>query len=276
MMTVGIVFTATQVPADTTAAATGENTSVIDYESLKKGLQEYIKTRPGKVSVYVKDIATGESFGIGEDEIHAAASTIKYPLILFIYEQAAQGKIDLEAKLTYTPEYYAQGTGILQGGPDGGEYTIRELSRLSLVYSDNIAWKMLLGCVGDEALTEYEKSLGAKATGMADGLYITTPEDMGIYLERLLAFRQDHRELADEMLDYMENTAFPEGIPQNLPEDIPVAHKMGALNDKFHDVGIVFGENPYIITIFTDDAWEEVSLQTLADVSRIVFEYQEG
>ena len=55
-----------------------------------------------------------------------------------------------------------------------------------------------------------------------------------------------------------------------------VAHKMGALNDKFHDVGIVFGKRPYIITIFTDEAWEAVSLQTLADVSRIINDYQES
>lgn len=125
-------------------------------------------------------------------------------------------------------------------------------------------------------LTAYEKALGAKATGGDNGLYITTPEDMGIYLERLLTFSKEKPELGNEVLHYMANSVFSEGIPQDLPADIIVAHKMGALNDKFHDVGIVFSNRPYIITIFTDEAWEKVSLQTLADVSRIVYDFQES
>jgi hypothetical protein len=51
---------------------------------------------------------------------------------------------------------------------------------------------------------------------------------------------------------------------------------MGALDDKFHDVGIVFGKRPYIITIFTRDGWEAVSLQTLADISRMVYDFQQN
>ena len=118
--------------------------------------------------------------------------------------------------------------------------------------------------------------MGAKATGGDNGLYITTPEDMGIYLERLLTFSKEKPELGNEVLHYMANSVFSEGIPQDLPADIIVAHKVGALNDKFHDVGIVFSNRPYIITIFTDEAWEKVSLQTLADVSRIVYDFQES
>jgi len=247
-----------------------------NYDVLRTQLEDYICTRPGKVSVYVKDFATGETLNLNSDQVYVAASTIKLPLVLYIYELAAQGKINLDAKLTYTPEYYAQGTGILQGEPFGGQYTIRELSRLSMEYSDNVAWKMLLDFMGQDKLTAYEKSLGAKATGGDNGLYITTPEDMGIYLERLLNFSEEKPEYGNEVLHYMANSIFSEGIPQDLPDDIVVAHKMGALNDKFHDVGIVFGNRPYIIAIFTDEAWEEVSLQTLADVSRIVYNFQES
>ncbi len=247
-----------------------------NYDVLRTQLEDYIGTRPGKVSVYVKDFATGETLNLNSDQVYVAASTIKLPLVLYIYELAAQGKINLDAKLTYTPEYYAQGTGILQGEPFGGQYTIRELSRLSMEYSDNVAWKMLLDFMGQDKLTAYEKSLGAKATGGDNGLYITTPEDMGIYLERLLNFSEEKPEHGNEVLHYMANSIFSEGIPQDLPDDIVVAHKMGALNDKFHDVGIVFGNRPYIIAIFTDEAWEEVSLQTLADVSRIVYNFQES
>jgi len=279
-------FSVPHVSANSTAKVAASNDVTLseksckndlpNYGALKEQLENYINTRPGKVSIYVKDLGTGKTLNIGSDQVYVAASIIKLPLVLYVYELAARGEINLEQKLTYTPEYYAQGTGILQGKPFGGQYTIRELSRLSIEYSDNVAWKMLLGFIGQDKLTAYEKSLGAKATGGENGLFITTPEDMGLYLERLLAFSKEKPVYGNEVLHYMTNSIFSEGIPQNLPKEIVVAHKMGALNDKFHDVGIVFARQPYIIVIFTDEAWEEVSLQTLADISRMVYDFQES
>jgi beta-lactamase class A len=252
------------------------NTTGPDYESLKLELQNYIKDRPGKISVYVKDLNSGKTLELGSDNVYAAASTIKLPLVLYLYELAAEGKIDLNATLTYTQEYYTRGTGILQGEPFGGRYTLRELSRLSIEYSDNVAWKMLLDFIDHDGLTAFEKSLGASATGKIDGLYITTPRDMGRYLEELLAFSKKYPDYGNELLYFMEHSIFKEGIPQDLPDGTIVAHKMGALDDKFHDVGIVFGKRPYIITIFTRDGWEAVSLQTLADISRMVYDFQQN
>ncbi|SHF54605.1 Beta-lactamase class A [Caldanaerobius fijiensis DSM 17918] len=252
------------------------NISYPDYSALKAKLQRYINTRPGQISVYVHDLTTGQTLSIGGDRVYAAASTIKLPLVLYLYEQAAAGKVDLNTKLTYTPQYYMQGTGILQGQPFGGQYTIRELSRLAIEYSDNVAWQMLLDYAGQDNLTAFEKSLGAKATGLVNGLSVTTPKDMDIYLSELLTFRDENYDLGNEVLYYMEHSIFSEGIPQELPSGVVVAHKMGALDDKFHDVGIVFGNRPYIITIFTENGWEDASLQTLADISRIVYDYQSG
>mgnify|MGYP001099902511 CR=1 FL=1 len=268
VLIVGVLLVSLPAPAEAPKATRPE------YGDLLIKLQQYISTRPGDISVYVKDLASGETLDLNSDKVVVAASTIKMPLILYVYEQAALGNIDLETKLIYTPEYFAQGTGILQGEPFGKQYSIRELSRLSMEYSDNVAWKMLLSYIGQDKLTIYEKSLGAKATGGDNGLYITTPSDMGRYLERLLTFSDEHPEFGHEVLYYMQNSIFSEGIPQDLPEETIVAHKMGALNDKFHDVGIVFGKRPYIITIFTDNGWEEVSLKTLADISKMVYEFQ--
>lgn len=274
-----LIFSVASAPVNSLVGAatnvSGEKVSP-DYTDLETQLESYINTRPGNVSVYVKDLTTGKTLNIESDKVYTAASTIKMPLILYVYELAAQGKIDMDTKLTYTSEYYAQGTGILQDEPFGGQYTIRELSHLSIKYSDNVAWRMLLGFIGQDNLTAYEKSLGAEAAGMQNGRSVTTPEDMGKYLDRLLAFSKEEPEYGEEVLDYLANTIFSEGIPQDLPEDIAVAHKIGALNDNIHDVGIVFGERPYAITVFTDEAWEEVSLQTIADISRMVYEFQES
>ena len=130
-----------------------------DYTKLKAQLDSYIKTRPGEVSVYVKDLETGKTLNIESDKVYVAASTIKLPLILYVYELAAQGQIDLNKKLTYTPEYYAQDKAFR-----GNRCWTIYIKELSVSVNTVMAWKMLLD-IRQDKLTAYEKSWGAKATG---------------------------------------------------------------------------------------------------------------
>ena len=66
--------------------------------------------------------------------------------------------------------------------------------------------------IGQDKLTAYEKSLGAKATGKIMVCSPTTPEDMGRYLDRLLEFSKEKPEYGTEVLHYMANSIFSEGI----------------------------------------------------------------
>ncbi|WP_170292001.1 serine hydrolase [Heliobacterium mobile] len=250
--------------------------SIPDYQVLKQRVQGYLDERPGQVSVYVQDLTTGASFDIGGDQIYMTASTHKLPTVLYLYTLAAQGKVDLNSTLTYTSDYYRQGTGIMQGEPFGKEYKLRELARLAIVYSDNAAWAMLLDYLGDDNLGQFEQSIGGTVTYYDDNSNpLTTPRDMGKYLAYLSVFRDNQPALGNEIFNALENTVYNDRIPSELPAGTVVAHKIGSLNDKFHDVGIVFAPNrPYIISIYSKDGWEAASVQTLADLSRIVYDYQ--
>jgi len=263
--------------AQTYQAGTGaQAVTVPDYSNLQSELQSYLSTRPGQWSVYVQDLSSGQSMGINAATAYDAASTIKLPLILYLYEQAAQGKVDLNTQLTYTSQYYEQGSGILQGQPFGGQYTLRQLASLAIKYSDNVAKNMIQAYVGYNNLIAFMQSLGGQVTYKVNGDTMTSPQDMARYLGALLVFRDENPALGNEILNYMEHSVYdPSGLPQELPAGVVVAHKMGALNDKWHDVGIVFaGDRPYIITVFSQNGWEDASLQTIADVSRIVYNYQ--
>jgi len=253
-----------------------QSVTVPDYANLQAGLQSYLSTRPGQWSVYVQDLSTGQSMGIDPDAAYDAASTIKLPLILYLYEQAAQGKVDLNTKVTYTQADYEQGSGILQAQPVGSQYTLRDLARLAIENSDNVARNMIQDYVGYDNLIAFMQSLGGQVTYQVNGDTYTSAADMAKYLGALLVFRDQNPDLGNEILYYMEHSVYdPSGLPQELPSGVVVAHKMGALNDKWHDVGIVFaGDRPYLITVFSQNGWEDASLQTIADVSRIVYNYQ--
>ncbi|MBM7868346.1 serine hydrolase [Heliobacterium gestii] len=250
--------------------------SIPDYGPLKQQIQNYLNTRPGQVNLFVQDVTTGAKMDIGGDEIHRTASTHKVPTVMYLYRLAAQGKVDLDAKLTYTSQYYRQGTGILQTKPYGGQYTLRELGRLSIVYSDNVAWAMLLDYLGRDNVNTFMRSLGGNVTGSdAKGYFITTPRDMGKYLGALLLFRDAQPQLGGEIFHAMENTIFNDRIPAKLPTGTVVAHKIGSLDDSIHDVGIIFANNrPFILSIYSKNGWEAASTDTLAQVSKMIYDYQ--
>src|SRR3712207_1653030 len=46
--------------------------------------------------------------------------------------------------------------------------------------------------------------------------------------------------LSADMLELMTNTSFEDRLPEPLPEETRVAHKIGSYGDTFSDAGIVF------------------------------------
>ena len=61
-----------------------------------------------------KDLYTGFSLSYNSNQPIFAASTIKAPEAIYIYEESEKGNINLENSIKYTPNYYSNGTGILK------------------------------------------------------------------------------------------------------------------------------------------------------------------
>lgn len=86
-----------------------------------------------------KDIYTGFTISYNSSQPIFAASTIKAPEAIYIYEEAEKGNINLNDTITYTPNYYNTGTGILKNNKFNTDYTIKDLVSYSIIYSENAA-----------------------------------------------------------------------------------------------------------------------------------------
>src|SRR5579859_1352133 len=67
--------------------------------SLASRLTSLAKAHKGKVAVAFKNLETGESFYLNADELLPTASLIKFPVLLELYQQACEGKINLSDKV---------------------------------------------------------------------------------------------------------------------------------------------------------------------------------
>ncbi|MBX6396022.1 MAG: serine hydrolase [Alicyclobacillaceae bacterium] len=244
-----------------------------DYSRLRQEVADYLASQPGTYGVVVVDLTTGVRMDINGDRVFYAASTFKLPLNLYLYTLIDQGKIDPNTKLTYEPSDYEEGTGWIANSPVGSQYTIRELSRASIVASDNVATNILLDYLGIDNVKAFMTQLGGKE--VVDGKNVTTAADMALYATKLYEFANQHPQTAAPLLDDLEHTEFNDRIPAKLPPDVRVAHKIGNWTDQWHDVGIVYlPGRPYVISLFSRDIDQDTAARVLSTVSRMVYDAQ--
>jgi beta-lactamase class A len=244
-----------------------------NYNVLLNNIKSYLSAYEGTFGIYFLSLSNGQTMGLNAKRNFIAASTIKVPINLYLYNMYSQNKISLDETVTYLEEDYEDGTGSIQYENFGNDYSLRELSRRSIVESDNVAIKMLSRYLDYKYVVDYMDSLVKHATPRDRNA--TSPSDMAIYLKKLLDMTQTHPE-THEVLDFLLHTEFNDRIPLYLPSDIPIAHKIGTQTRAIHDVGIVFAPKPYIICIFSENVDEDTAPEVVAQISKMVYDFSQN
>src|SRR6476659_1447634 len=108
-----------------------------------------VRAHQGKVAVAIKHLDTGETFFEAEDEEMPTASLIKFMIMLEVYLQVSEGKVKLDDKLTLKKADMVPGSGILTYHfSEGASFSLRDATRLMMVFSDNTATNMVLDHIG--------------------------------------------------------------------------------------------------------------------------------
>ncbi|NPV91368.1 MAG: serine hydrolase [Firmicutes bacterium] len=239
-------------------------------DELKRDLEGYIKNYKGKYGIYYYNIATREGFGINDTDEYTAASTIKVPLNLYLYNRISSGAVDPQETLTYSREDYEGGTGDIRYEKFGKTYAIADLSKLSIEESDNVAANMLIRRLGADNLRQYMRQVGGVV--VRDGENVSCPSDMGLYLRLIYEFDLKEGELGKRLMNSFLNTEFNDELPALLPKNVKVAHKIGNQVGVVNDVGIVFTSSPYILAVMSKDVSEDEARTVIATISKMVYD----
>jgi beta-lactamase class A len=252
------------------------------------------------ISVAVCDLQTQKEILINADEMMHPASTMKVPVMMEVFRQAQVGLLALDERL----EIFNSFKSIVDGSEfsleiaDDSELTlykrvgetesIRELTRLMIVRSSNLATNLLMEKVGAARVDAFIKELGITDMTVIRGLEDKKAYQLNInnsasarsstYMMRLIAEgKVVSKEACAEMIQIMLGQEFNESIPALLPSSAKVAHKTGWTGSFFHDTGIVFPRNrkPYAISIFTHGFPEEHENEAhncMAQISKIIYD----
>lgn len=263
-------------------------------------LEEYIFQFQNKtISVSVSDLETNQEINIHADVLMHPASTMKVPVMMEVFRLASVGKFSLDDKIEIYNSFHSIVDGSefqLDVADDsetslyariGKKETIRELNRLMIVRSSNLATNILMDKVGTKPIDDFIKTLGIKDLNV-----IRLIEDKKAYrldinntfsargttqMMKLIAEgKVISKKACDEMIQVMLGQEFNESIPALLPQEVKVAHKTGWTGEFFHDTGIVFPPNrkPYAITLFTNGFPEDDDSQAhkcMAEISKLIY-----
>lgn len=260
-----IVFFAPKTPSVLTQTLT----PTPNFKVERKEIEELVKGRKGRYGVLIKDLISGDSYGVNEKENFLSASLNKLPLLLTLYLQAGLGKIDLEEKYVLRAEDKRLGAGSMQYQRAGTVYRLREMAELMGKQSDNTAFYVFLKLLGEVKIQQTVDDLGLTKTSFKD--FRTTPEDIGIFFYQLYNRPILNKANRDELLSFLTDTLWEEWLPQGVPPEVEVAHKVGIEVGVISDAGIVFAKKPYILVILTEGILESEAKEILPRISALVF-----
>jgi beta-lactamase class A len=106
----------------------------------------------GEVGAAAVVLETGEAAFLNGDERFPMLSVYKLPIAMAILEQVRLGRLALDEKVGVTKDDMVRKgmrSPLRDENPDGGEYAIRELIRLSMVESDGTASDVLMRILGE-------------------------------------------------------------------------------------------------------------------------------
>lgn len=194
----------------------------------------------GSASVYAKNLTTGQVVSCNEDHVFAAASTIKVPVSVIVYNHFYKDADETQRHV------YDDGVALMLTISDNDYFAD---------FLDEIQEKM-----GSEVIRQNFARIGLTQTTIRDAQSrqtygysnTTTAKDMAVFFEQLYAGKLLPPDKTAFMTDALSHTIFPDELARYM-QDRHVLHKIGELDNVLADVGIVEGPHgPILISIFTE------------------------
>ena len=241
---------------------------------LQNEIANLIQGFHGDVGVYVYDISKNKIAAVNADTIFPTASMVKVPILIGLMHKIHNGKLTYHQDMLFTDSVrYSEGQEILASFKDSEKISLNVLTMLMMSMSDNGASLWLQGISGGGTqINKYLDSLGMKYTRVNSrtegrknnynlyGWGQTTPREMATLMKMIVENKIIDKQISERMLRLMSRQFWDEDAISQIPPDVFVADKSGAVDQTRDEVLYVKGAHPYIFCICTknnkDTSWE--------------------
>lgn len=263
-------------------------------EQIKEHAKQLIeeKKQSGKLitaSIYVKAISKNMWTSVNVDERYHPASLNKVPILITFMRMNEKHSGLLDQKYTYIkgslvfPKQYYPSKEL----QDGQSYSVRELLKYMICYSDNAATTLLWNHMDFKEYANTFTNLGLqKPSFKFDEMELSVHEYCNFF-KILYNATYLSRESSEFCFSLLTHTDFNEGLVKQLPAQVMVAHKFGECNydivnkagekpigtlNELHDAGIVYlGDKAYYVTIMTKGTDTQFLASVISELSATIY-----
>ena len=241
---------------------------------LQNEIADLVKGFKGDVGVYVYDMEKNKIAAVNADTIFPTASMVKVPIFIGLMHKIYNGELTYHQDMLFTDSVrYSEGQEILASFKDSQKIALNDLIMLMMSMSDNGASLWLQGLAGGGIqINKYLDSLGMKDTRVNSrtpgrkenwnqyGWGQTTPREMATLMRFIAENKIINKQISERMLRMMSRQFWDEDAISQIPPNVFVADKSGAVDQTRDEVLYVNGKHPYIFCICTknikDSSWE--------------------
>lgn len=243
-------------------------------DALAAPLHAICKDFHGDIGYCLIDLKTSEAIQFQGEKRFPTASTIKVPLLIEAINQVEEGKLkwtdqrELPATKDRTENMASMWSFYMK---DGIKLNLDGLCNLMITYSDNFATHVVGKWVTNQAVKDRMEKLGLHDTAYLAyapkeasyyfrmwnkryGLGMTTPNDMAKLFQLIYNKKATSTAAGSErVLRILSRQYWDDFIGGSVPPGTVCASKSGAISRSRSDCAIVFGDNPYVFVVYTDN-----------------------
>jgi beta-lactamase class A len=236
-----------------------------------------------KAGMFFVDLETGSYLDIGGDFVFPAASTIKLPILMALFQDVDAGKVRLNEILVMRSSLVAGGSGDMQDMPVGSRFSVLRTATKMITISDNTATNMIIHRLGGiSRLNQRFRSWGLRDTKirnwLADlrGTNTTSSKDMVKLLALLMKDQLLSAKSKQQTLGILRRTTTRTLLPAGLGPGASIANKTGDIGFLIGDAGVITMPNgkQYLGGIFVKRPYDDVRGRIfIQKVSRLVYNH---
>ncbi|MDP9041565.1 MAG: class A beta-lactamase-related serine hydrolase [Bacteroidota bacterium] len=243
-------------------------------QKLQKQIGDLVKGFHGITGIYVHDLKKDRIASFNADTVFPTASVVKIPIMIGIMNRIQNKELEFHQVMIYRDTInYDPGEDILASFRPGEKILLSKLMLLSISLSDNTASLMLQGIAGGglrinqlmDSLGYLNTRVNSRTPGREKDREIfgwgqTTPKEIAGIMEHIVSGKIWGRRSSERMLRTLGREYWDENAISQIPPDVFVASKSGALDECRNEILYVNAVHPYIFSIFTknnkDQSWD--------------------
>jgi beta-lactamase class A len=246
---------------------------IVNFLPLRQQLHNIIDPFQNNFALYFEYLPSGTSIGINRTDEFTAASLLKIPVVMAYYNRKENLGLKGDELVEILPNELNSKYGDLYKKGAGYKISLDDAVKLAITESDNTASLVIADHITNNDYKDVYEGLDIPIS-VKDNQPVITANDYTDILKSLFYSSILSPEDSQKILSLMTQTKFHDMLPSGVPSNIPVAHKIGLIDNQiYQDCGIVYApKRPYALCMISKS--DRKTAQTrMSKISKTVYDY---